>query len=191
MGVALQRTRPRLLLLADDYTVAFAEREAALLLGVSLPAGASLPQWMQEALSVAQAARSANSAGDSIAFLPPDVLARITTMDGLSTTYTAVFIERYAQRENLGAAAQRYGLTARQVEVLRLILRGQSAHQIAAQLALAESTVADHFKNLLEKTGARNRAEMIAKVLGWDGSSEPDPAVHVAPTGQLRAVSIT
>jgi DNA-binding CsgD family transcriptional regulator len=51
------------------------------------------------------------------------------------------------------------GLTARELEVLRLIAEGATNQQIAAELYISEKTVHNHVSNLLAKTGCANRAE--------------------------------
>jgi HD-GYP domain-containing protein (c-di-GMP phosphodiesterase class II) len=50
------------------------------------------------------------------------------------------------------------GLTAREVEVLALLARGNSNRQIATQLTLSPKTVANHVEHLYAKTGVRSRA---------------------------------
>jgi DNA-binding CsgD family transcriptional regulator len=54
------------------------------------------------------------------------------------------------------------GLSAREVEVLRLLAAGQSNRQIADTLFLSEHTVRAHVRNILTKTGADNRAAATA-----------------------------
>src|SRR5205823_11363079 len=54
------------------------------------------------------------------------------------------------------------GLTAREVEVLRLIATGQSTREIAAALVISEATVTRHVTNLYGKIGARGRADATA-----------------------------
>ena len=49
------------------------------------------------------------------------------------------------------------GLTAREVEVLRLVASGQSNPQIAAALFLSEKTVARHLSNIFTKTRVTSR----------------------------------
>ena len=49
------------------------------------------------------------------------------------------------------------GLSARELEVLELIVSGQSNGQIGEQLAIAESTVKWHVKNIFGKLGVKNR----------------------------------
>jgi DNA-binding CsgD family transcriptional regulator/pimeloyl-ACP methyl ester carboxylesterase len=51
------------------------------------------------------------------------------------------------------------GLSAREVEVLRLIAAGKSNPQIAEALVISINTVQRHVSNILAKTGAANRTE--------------------------------
>ncbi|MFI5728490.1 response regulator [Kribbella sp. NPDC051587] len=53
------------------------------------------------------------------------------------------------------------GLTTRETEVLRLIARGLSNPEIAAQLFISEATVKTHINNTFAKIGARHRAEAV------------------------------
>jgi DNA-binding NarL/FixJ family response regulator len=52
-------------------------------------------------------------------------------------------------------------LTARELEVLRLIRDGYRNKQIADRLAIAETTVNFHIKNLVGKLGANDRAHAV------------------------------
>ncbi len=54
------------------------------------------------------------------------------------------------------------GLTAREVEVLRLVARGRSNPQVATELVLSEKTVARHLSNIFTKTGVTSRTEAAA-----------------------------
>lgn len=54
------------------------------------------------------------------------------------------------------------GLTGRQLEVLRLLARGATDTEIAAQLFVAEKTVSHHVSAILQKLQARNRTEATA-----------------------------
>ena len=51
-----------------------------------------------------------------------------------------------------------HGLSAREVEVLRLIARGRSNRQIATALVISERTVARHVQNIFAKLGVSSRA---------------------------------
>ena len=54
------------------------------------------------------------------------------------------------------------GLTAREVEVLRLVASGRSNPQIAAELVLSEKTVARHLSNIFAKLDVGSRTAAAA-----------------------------
>jgi DNA-binding NarL/FixJ family response regulator len=55
-------------------------------------------------------------------------------------------------------------LTERERAIARLVAEGASNPEIAQQLFLSRKTVERHVSNVLKKAGARNRAELAAKV---------------------------
>jgi DNA-binding NarL/FixJ family response regulator len=60
---------------------------------------------------------------------------------------------------SLAAQAPRPDLSAREVQVLELIVRGLANKQIAFELSIAEHTVKNHVKNILSKLGAQDRTQ--------------------------------
>ena len=60
-------------------------------------------------------------------------------------------------------------LTARETDVLRAALGGDTVAAIAERLVLSEGTVRNHLSSAIGKTGAGNRAEavLIADGNGW------------------------
>lgn len=60
-----------------------------------------------------------------------------------------------------GASAAPAGLTAREVDVLRLIAAGRSNPEIARELFVSEATVKTHVNHVFAKTGARDRAQAV------------------------------
>lgn len=54
------------------------------------------------------------------------------------------------------------GLTAREVQVLRLVARGLTNSQIAEELGLSEKTIAHHLTHIFNKTTSENRAAAVA-----------------------------
>jgi PAS domain S-box-containing protein len=56
-------------------------------------------------------------------------------------------------------------LTTRELEIVSLVAGGYSGPEIAERLHLSHNTVRTHTRNAMEKTGARTRAHLVAKVL--------------------------
>ncbi len=65
--------------------------------------------------------------------------------------------------ERLAAApAETHGLSARELEVLRLVAAGRTNRQIAAELVVSEHTVARHMQNIFGKLGVSSRTAATA-----------------------------
>jgi DNA-binding CsgD family transcriptional regulator len=60
------------------------------------------------------------------------------------------------------AARDAYGLTARELQVLRLVAAGKSNHAIAAELFISDHTVRRHLQNIFRKLGLASRAAATA-----------------------------
>jgi DNA-binding NarL/FixJ family response regulator len=100
----------------------------------------------------------------------PFMVVRTTPLMGSVGMRIGVLIERYRSRNPLRLAADKFGMTSRELEVLALVLKGFGTPQIATALDIAESTAHDHVKRMMLKTRARNRVELAAKALGWRGA---------------------
>jgi DNA-binding CsgD family transcriptional regulator len=61
-----------------------------------------------------------------------------------------------------GGAGKAYGLTPRQLEVLRLLAAGKSNREIAASLVVSEHTVARHVQNIFATLGVSSRTAASA-----------------------------
>ncbi len=70
-------------------------------------------------------------------------------------------------------AARGLDLSAREREVLELIARGKSNKEIAAALSIAENTVKNHLKNILEKLHLENRVQAAVFALRRGLASKP------------------
>jgi predicted ATPase/DNA-binding CsgD family transcriptional regulator len=74
----------------------------------------------------------------------------------------AAFLERVsapASDTQTHRAPARFGLTARELDVLRLLVQGKSDKEIAEALFIGQRTVETHVSNMLAKLGASNRTE--------------------------------
>ncbi|GAA1081914.1 MULTISPECIES: response regulator transcription factor [Kitasatospora] len=82
---------------------------------------------------------------------------------GDSLLFPAAVRRLAAGRNDAGAAAAlaRAALTAREAEVLRLMARGLSNAEIAAELVLGVQTVKTHVSAVLGKLGARDRTQAV------------------------------
>lgn len=88
--------------------------------------------------------------------------SRLVRRDGQSQV--SVIIEA-AQPAHLASLLMRaYGLTPREREVARLVLRGRSTDELAHELGIAAGTVQAHLGNIFEKTGVRSRRELVGVV---------------------------
>jgi DNA-binding NarL/FixJ family response regulator len=81
----------------------------------------------------------------------------------LAPTVTRRLIEEFARqpRRDRPRPDQLAGLTARELEVTRLIARGLSNGEIADTLVLAEQTVKTHVGRILAKLHLRDRAQVV------------------------------
>lgn len=77
---------------------------------------------------------------------------------------TAVIIEPAHPARISPLLMSAYGLTEREQEVTRLVLRGDSTAQIADELFVSTHTVQQHLKGVFEKTGVRSRRDLVGKV---------------------------
>ncbi|HTU96908.1 MAG TPA: helix-turn-helix transcriptional regulator [Solirubrobacteraceae bacterium] len=64
-------------------------------------------------------------------------------------------------------------LTARELDVLRLLARGNTNLAIASALVVREGTVKYHVKNILRKLGATNRADAVARFVRAGSGDRP------------------
>jgi DNA-binding NarL/FixJ family response regulator len=85
--------------------------------------------------------------------------AAIKTVHAGSRHIPAIIAERLAERM---ASSD---LTSREMEVLELIVRGQSNKAIAASLKISEATVKSHINNILSKLGVTDRTQAATTAL--------------------------
>ena len=74
-------------------------------------------------------------------------------------------VEPAEPQSTLGVLLAAYGLTAREVDVARLVLRGDSTKAIAGSLHISAHTVQDHLKSVFDKVGVRSRRDLVGHLL--------------------------
>ncbi|MGD9527348.1 MAG: LuxR C-terminal-related transcriptional regulator [Pseudonocardia sp.] len=106
---------------------------------------------------------------------PPSLRVRAATGGWLSLhasrlasaggTRIAVVVEPAGPRSTLGVLLAAHGLTARELDVARHVLRGDSTKTIANTLHISTHTVQDHLKSVFDKVGVRSRRDLVGRLL--------------------------
>lgn len=154
------------------FLSAWPELRAELERGDGVPA--SLTAFVEREI---ERARAGGDHECTVLYLPR-LLLHVAMLSGAGAPVYAAVFTAYAVRDPVRSAARRFALTPREAEVLRLLLSGLRAADIAERLALSERTVDDYVKSLRAKTGARTRSGMIATLLGHVSRVAPGDPEH-------------
>jgi DNA-binding CsgD family transcriptional regulator len=76
----------------------------------------------------------------------------------------AVIFEEARPSEIAPLIVDAYGLTKREGEITRLVLRGLSTAEVSKDLHITPNTVRDHFKAIFDKVGVRSRRELVSQI---------------------------
>ncbi|TWF81228.1 DNA-binding CsgD family transcriptional regulator [Pseudonocardia hierapolitana] len=158
--------RPGVLVLAEDLTVVAATPEADALLAQLEPAR-HLP--LPTAVYAVAAALSRDSAAPTTRVHAASgrwLALHASRLDGAGAGRVAVVVEPCAPRATVAIRLAAYGLSRREAEVARLVLRGSSTRAICAALHISPHTVQDHLKNVFDKLGVRSRRDLVGLMLG-------------------------
>src|SRR4051812_39464634 len=81
--------------------------------------------------------------------------------------FVAVSTSRWGRhfRREVDEAVASGTLSARELEIVRLVAMGRSGPEIADELHISHGTVRTHVRNAMTKVGARSRAHLVAKAL--------------------------
>ena len=87
----------------------------------------------------------------------------------LDPTAAGKVVNGYVRQKSAKAKVRGDNLTEREQEVLRLVARGYTNKEIAAQLDISVKTAEAHKSNFMEKLGLESRAEIVRYTLsrGW------------------------
>lgn len=92
------------------------------------------------------------------------ITASVCGQSLISPTMAAKLLTEFAglaKRVDEGTSVPAPRLTERELEVLRLVAQGMSNREIAAVLFIAENTVKNHVRNILEKLHLHSRMEAV------------------------------
>jgi LuxR family maltose regulon positive regulatory protein len=120
--------------------------------------------FLAEALNLAQPEGYIRIFADEGGLLAP--LLRKALSQGITPEYAGrllTIIEAEKRRKGTLPPKTSGLLSERELEVLRLLAVGSSNRQIAQKLFVSLSTAKTHVHNILEKLGAQNRSQAIAR----------------------------
>jgi DNA-binding CsgD family transcriptional regulator len=173
-GVAVEAIRPGVVLLGEDLSVVAVTAEAEQLLsliGHEQPHRFPLPTAVY-AVAAMLLATEHGAPG------PPVPSTRIAARDGswvrihasrltrlTDSNQVVVILEQVEPRAAVPLILSAHGLTLREAEVAKLVLRGYATHTIAETLHISPHTVQDHLKAVFDKTGFRSRRDLIGGLL--------------------------
>lgn len=162
------REMPCLVVLDSEYRISTAEPRLDALLaeaGFGDRPPERLPVELETA--VAELAAAPDASITKIVRCPGgSLVVRVWPLTGPLPSHVAVLLERLRFRDPLRAAASRFRLSPREIQVLKLMMRGFGKREIGNHLRIAESTVGEHCKHLYAKIGANSRSSMLVQILG-------------------------
>lgn len=94
---------------------------------------------------------------------PEELLRAVRTLAQGQVALEPAVVARLLARVTEGPASDE--LSARELEVIRLLVSGASNKEIATALGLSENTIKTHLSRIFDKLGARSRAEVVAIAL--------------------------
>jgi DNA-binding NarL/FixJ family response regulator len=97
-----------------------------------------------------------------------------------------VFADQMVVPRDLGDAVEKPSLSARERQILAMVMMGLTNQEIGGRMYLAESTVKSHLSSAYTKLGVRSRSEAVAMILDQPDSLGTGIAA-VAPKLELRA----
>jgi DNA-binding CsgD family transcriptional regulator len=98
------------------------------------------------------------------------VMIEAAPFEGEQDGEIAVTLRAPTPVEILRLLGRIYALTAREVDLVRLLLAGLDSRAVGHRLHISVYTVQDHLKSVFEKTGIHSRRELLATL----GASETD-----------------
>jgi DNA-binding CsgD family transcriptional regulator len=165
--------RPGVVLLTDDLDVVATTPEAEHLLA-PLDRARRLPLPVA-VYGVATALRAVERGTAPVGTLPSTRVrsaaggwleVHASRLDGPGPAALAVVVEPCTPSAAVPVLLSAHGLSRREAEVARLVLRGASTRVIADTLRISSHTVQDHLKAVFDKLGVHSRRDLVGLLLG-------------------------
>jgi DNA-binding NarL/FixJ family response regulator len=91
----------------------------------------------------------------------------------LKSSISSLKTQKYIKTENISVTynskfdqnCKLFMLTPREIEISRLIIKGNTYKEIAKELFISEKTVTKHIQNMFSKAGVSNKVEFINKLM--------------------------
>ena len=77
---------------------------------------------------------------------------------------TMIIIEPTKPEELLPFSMTAYGLSPREEEIVKFVVRGLPTARISRTLFISEHTVNNHLRSVFEKVGVRSRGELVKRL---------------------------
>ena len=167
---------PGVVLLAEDLGLVAITAEAEHLISLIEAAGSTSRPLPLAVYTVAVALQDVRRETSASHMLPS---TRVPTRDGRwinvhashlrgahGENQIAVVLEPIEASATVPLVLSAYGLSAREVEVAKMVLRGESTHAIVNGLHISSHTVQDHLKAVFDKTGVHSRRDLVGMLLG-------------------------
>jgi DNA-binding CsgD family transcriptional regulator len=155
-----------------DELIAGAERDIAATMASVYPEhGGLYVHWLRSGTGVAAAIFRVNRAEENHGDYSPEELRILGEIEPHILNCVRVYQEiSRAQRatydffaERCGVLAVSSGLTSTEERVLRKMVEGATNKAISEDLGISLATVKTHISHILQKTGCRNRTDLIGK----------------------------
>lgn len=161
LELARSREAPRFFVVDDDLRIVFHTAS-------NVPSnGAAMPGAVESAVRQLMRELRASEETSAVAILSATQIVRLLRLEAPDgANRYAVLLERFAARSSVAKAVIRFGLSARETEVLDGLMRGESTNAIARRLGIAATTVQEHIRNIGHKTHVTKRSAIVATVFG-------------------------
>jgi DNA-binding CsgD family transcriptional regulator/tetratricopeptide (TPR) repeat protein len=97
---------------------------------------------------------------------------------------------RVKNGDTFAACGEKYGVTAREDEIIRLLLEGKGNREITEALFISDHTVKNHIHNIYRKLGIKNRVQLVQRyraALEDAGRPPSGPANGAGSPGRARS----